>query len=355
MISMFIAAAVAFAVAILATPYAIRYLRARNIGQFIQEEVEGHSHKHGTPTMGGLVIVAAVVVGYVLSHVSLWSDARGAGLELLRFTTGGALAMLAFLGMGLIGFLDDFQKVRNERNLGLNKRGKFGGQLLIAAVFAFALFQMDVSLDLSFTRSVGITLPVWVFVAWALFLLTAFANAVNFTDGLDGLASGASSLVMGAYMIITFWIFRNPDFYGRVLAEDLSALDLARFASAMLGATLGFLWWNTAPAKIFMGDVGSQSLGGGMAALALLTNTQLLLPILGGLFVIEAVSVVLQIASFRLFGKRIFRIAPIHHHFEMLNWPETTIIVRFWIVAALSVAFGLGIFYGDFVTAGGIP
>ncbi|MDH3308262.1 MAG: phospho-N-acetylmuramoyl-pentapeptide-transferase [Acidimicrobiia bacterium] len=354
MISMFAAAAISFTVSILGTPYAIRRLRSANIGQFIQEEVEGHSHKHGTPTMGGIVIIVAVVAGYVFSHVALWTRASGAGITLLGFTTGGGLAMLAFVGMGVIGFLDDYQKVRNERNLGLNKRGKFGGQLLIAAIFAFALYSIEFPFELSFTRSIGITLPVWLFIIWALFLLTAFANAVNFTDGLDGLASGSSALVFAAYMVITFWIFRNPDFYGQVVARELSALDLARFAAALLGATLGFLWWNAAPAKIFMGDVGSQSLGGGMAALALLTNTQLLLPVLGGLFVMEATSVVLQIASFRLFGKRIFRIAPIHHHFEMVNWPETTIIVRFWIIAAMCVAVGLGFFYGDFVTAGGI-
>lgn len=354
MISMFSAATIAFVIAIGGTPYAIRILRRHNIGQFIQEEIEGHSHKHGTPTMGGVVIVIAVLVGFLASHVSFWTRGEGLGLGFIDLTRGGVLALFAFLGMGTIGFLDDYQKVSNERNLGLNKRGKFGGQLLIAGVFAWALEQSEMVLDISFTRGLGLSVPLWLFVIWVLLALTATANAVNITDGLDGLASGASALVFAAYMIITFWIFRNPDFYGAFVAEELSALDLARFAAAMAGASLGFLWWNTAPARIFMGDVGSQSLGGGLAALALLTNTHLLLPILGGLFVFETVTVILQIASFRIFGKRIFRIAPIHHHFERVGWPETTIIVRFWILSALGVAAGLGIFYGDFVTSGGI-
>ena len=192
------------------------------------------------------------------------------------------------------------------------------------------------------------------FGVWVLVMLTGTANAVNLTDGLDGLASGSSALVFGAYTIITFWIFRNPDFYGAAIAQDLSALDLARFSAALLGATLGFLWWNAAPARVFMGDVGSQSLGGAMAALALLTNTHLLLIVLGGLFVMETVTVILQVASFQLFGRRIFRMTPIHHAFELRGWPETTIIIRFWILAGLAVALGLGLFYGDFVSNAGL-
>lgn len=354
MISMLLAAGIAFVISILGTPYAIRVLRRRNIGQFIQEELEGHMHKHGTPTMGGIVIVVAVLGGYALSHISLTVAGGNLGLTLLPFRTGGMLAILAFVGMAVIGFLDDYQKVSQERNLGLSKAGKFGGQLAIAGMFAWALSRTDMILDIGFTRPLGIGLPVWAFVVVVVIMLTATANAVNLTDGLDGLASGSSALVVAAYMIMTFWIFRNPTFYGEFVSQDLSALDLARFAAAMLGATLGFLWWNTAPAQIIMGDVGSQSLGGGVAALALLTNTHLLLPILGGLFVMETVSVILQVGSFRLFGRRIFRIAPIHHHFERVGWPETTIIVRFWIIAAIGVALALGFFYGDFVTSGGL-
>lgn len=354
MISMFSSAAVAFVVTLFFTPYAIRYLRKRSIGQFIQEEVGDHSHKHGTPTMGGVVLVSGVVLGYLLSHFSMWNGSDGFGFSFINFTTGGLLALLAFVGMGIIGFLDDYQKVSQERNLGLNKRGKFGGQLLIAAIFVWALAGTDMPLTISFTRPLDFTLPIWAFTIWALLLLTGTANAVNITDGLDGLASGASALVFGAYTIMTFWIFRNPDFYGSFIATELSALDLARFSAAVAGATMGFLWWNAAPAKIFMGDVGSQAIGGGLAALAILTHTHLLLPILAGLFVWETLMVIGQIASFRLTGKRILLIAPIHHHYERRGWPETTVIVRFWIIAAICVALGLGIFYGDFVTGGGL-
>jgi phospho-N-acetylmuramoyl-pentapeptide-transferase len=184
---------------------------------------------------------------------------------------------------------------------------------------------------------------------WVLLMLTAFSNAVNLADGLDGLASGSGALVFGAFVIICFWQFRHPEFY-----EVIGTHELAILAAGLTASTLGFLWWNAAPARIIMGDTGSQALGGAMAALALLTNTQLLAVVLGGLYVMETVSVVLQVASFRAFGKRIFRMAPIHHHYELKGWPETTIIVRFWILAALFVALGLGLFYGDFIMSGGI-
>lgn len=350
MISLLISAAISFSVAILFTPIVIKILRDRNIGQFIQEEVEGHSHKHGTPTMGGIVLILAVLVGYLASHLELYSISGGFQPGWLPLSPGGMLALMAFVGMGSIGLIDDYQKVSKERNLGLNKRSKFFGQLVIAGLFAWGAVEAGVQPEISVVRSIGLTLPLVLFGVWVLVMLSGAANAVNITDGLDGLASGSGAMVFGAYTIITFWIFRQPDFYGTEIALELSALDLARFSAALLGATLGFLWWNSAPAKIFMGDVGSQSLGGAMAALALLTNTHLLLVVLGGLYVMETVTVILQVASFRLFGRRIFKMTPIHHAFEIRGWPETTIIVRFWILAGLGVAFGLGLFYGDFVS-----
>lgn len=353
MLSLLSAAAVAFGVSILATPYAIRYLRKRNIGQFIQEEVEGHSHKHGTPTMGGVVIVAAVLIGYAISHVSFWSQDDGFGLGARGFKSGGLLVAFAFAGMAAIGFIDDYRKVTRERNLGLGKAAKFGGQLAIAGVFAWWAVNAGVATEIGFTRSLGINLGIAYFI-WVLLMLTATANAVNITDGLDGLVSGSGALVFGAYTIILYWIFRNEAFYGRFLATEVSALELAIFAAAVFGALLGFLWWNTAPAKIFMGDVGSQSIGGALAALALISNTDLLLLLLGGLYVMETVTVIIQIISFRGFGRRVFRMTPIHHHFELLGWPEITIIVRFWVLAAIGVALALGVFYGDFVANGGV-
>ncbi len=180
-------------------------------------------------------------------------------------------------------------------------------------------------------------------------MLVATANAVNLADGLDGLASGSAGFVYGAFVIVAFWQFRHPDFY-----SNFGSLELAVMSAALAGAALGFLWWNAPPARIFMGDTGSQALGGAMAALALLTNTHLLLIVFGGLYVLETVSVILQVASFRTRGKRVFRMAPIHHHFELRGWPETTVIVRFWILAALFVVIGLGLFYGDFITGGGV-
>ena len=353
MIAMLVAAAVAFLLAIFGTPSAIRMLRRRSVGQFIQEEVEGHSHKHGTPTMGGVVILGAVVAGYILAHFQVWSPTRGFEIGIRSFSGGGLLVMGAALGLGTIGFFDDYLKVTRERNLGLNKRAKIAGQIIVAGLFAWGASALGVSTEIGFARELGIELgafyPLWVFL-----MLAAAANAVNITDGLDGLAAGSSALVYGAYMIMMFWIFRNIQFYGEFTSQQLGAGELAIVAAAFLGATLGFLWWNAAPAKIFMGDVGSQALGGGMAALALLSKTDLLLVVLGGLYVLETSAVILQIVSFRVFGKRIFRMAPIHHHFELMGWQETTIVIRFFILAGIGVALGLGLFYGDFIAGGGL-
>lgn len=347
MIAMLASAAVAFLVTILLTPVAIRFFRAREIGQFIQDEV-AHDHKKGTPTMGGLVMILAVVAGWLFAHVDARTPEGEWSLSWREFQIPGLLVLVAFLGMGLIGFLDDLSKVTRARNLGLNKRWKFLGQLAIAGLFAWGAINYGVDTQLSFTRPFGVDLG-WLYVIWVLLMLTAAANAVNFTDGLDGLASGSSALVFGAFVIISFWQFRHPEFY-----EIVGTLELAMLAAGLTGAALGFLWWNAAPAKVIMGDTGSQALGGAMAAMALLTNTHLLLAVLGGLYVMETMSVILQVVSFRTFGKRIFRMAPIHHHFELKGWPETMIIVRFWILAALFVALGLGLFYGDFIMSGGI-
>lgn len=350
MIQLLGAGSLAFLIAILTTPWAIKILRRHNIGQFIREDVEGHLHKKGTPTMGGVVVLVAVVLGYVLAHFRVWTRSEGFTFEVTDFAAQGLLAIGAFLGMGVIGLFDDWRKVSAERNLGLNKRWKFLGQLGVASMFAWGAVAADVSTEVAFVRPLGIDLGPIIYGAWVLLLLTATSNAVNLTDGLDGLAAGSSALVFGAFMIIGFWQFRHLDFY-----EVEGALDLAVVAAALLGAVLGFLWWNAAPAQVFMGDVGAQALGGGIAALALLTNTHLLLVVLGGLYVVETGSVIIQVVAFRGFGRRVFRMTPIHHHFELAGWPETRIIIRFWILAGLLVAVGLGLFYGDFLaTTGGL-
>jgi len=346
-IAMLTAAAAAFVATMALTPLAIRFLRRHSIGQFIQEEVD-HDHKQGIPTMGGVVIIVAVVIAYVVAHIRLGSPETGWGMYWREFQRPGLLVLLAFVGMGAIGFLDDVLKVSRERNLGLRKRWKFLGQLTIAGVFAWVAMRYGVSTEISFAQGLGFDLK-WFYPVWVLLMLVGAANAVNFTDGLDGLAAGSGGLVFGAYTIIAFWQFRHPEFYG-----NIGVLELAMLAAALMAAAAGFLWWNAAPAKIMMGDTGSQALGGAMAAMALLSNTHLLLVILGGVYVIETLSVIIQIISYRVWGKRVFRMAPLHHHFELKGWPEGTIVVRFWIVAALSVSLGLGIFYGHFIAGGGI-
>jgi phospho-N-acetylmuramoyl-pentapeptide-transferase len=351
-ISLLIAAAVALGVSIFGTPYAIRLLRRRQIGQFIQDDIQTqHAHKQGTPTMGGVVFVVAAVIGYLVAHVRVWTPARGFDLHFAPFGAGGLLAVVALLGMAAVGFLDDLVKFTNKRSLGLSKRAKFGAQIVIAIVFAWGAGAADIVTEISFVRPLGIDLGVF-FVVWVLLMLTGAANGVNLADGMDGLAGGTSVLVVGAYTIIAFWQFRNAAPEG--IYQALDPLELATISAAMFAAILGFLWWNAPPAKIFMGDVGSQGIGGLLAALAILTNTHLLLVIIGGIFVAETLSVALQVASFRLTGNRIFRMAPIHFHFDLKGWPETTVVIRFWILTAIGVALGLGLFYADFIAMEGI-
>jgi phospho-N-acetylmuramoyl-pentapeptide-transferase len=352
MIRLLIAAATGLLVSIFGTPIAIGYLRRRSIGQFIQAEITGHTHKQGTPTMGGIVFVLATVIGYVMAHFRLWTPSGGFAFEVVSFGPGGLLAVLALVGMAVVGFLDDYIKFVRKRSQGLNKRAKFGLQLLIAIVFASVALSggtnIGISTELSFVRPLGLDLGV-LFVLWALLMLTGAANGVNLADGMDGLAAGSAALVTGAYTVISFWQFRNPDVY-----QSLDPLELAVVASAMFGALLGFLWWNAPPAQIFMGDVGSQAIGGLLAALALLTNTHLLLVILGAVYVAETLSVMIQVASFKSFGKRVFRMTPIHFHFDLGGWPETTVVIRFWILTGIGVALGLGFFYADFLAVEGV-
>jgi phospho-N-acetylmuramoyl-pentapeptide-transferase len=344
-IRLVLAAGIAVIVSLLGTVGLAKWLVARKIGQPIHEDVpEGHTVKAGTPTMGGVAIVAGALAGYVISD---WWDKK-AGV----FTWTGLACMGAIVGAGLVGFVDDWLKVSRERNLGLNKTAKMVGLLGVALAFAIVMVgKTNVHTTISFTRwdDVGWTLGRWAWVVWAVLLIAGASNAVNLTDGLDGLAAGAGSIVFAAYVFIGYWIFRHPDVY-----EISVGLDLAVVAAAMMGACAGFLWWNAAPARIFMGDTGSLAIGTGLAALALSSSTVLLLPIIGLLFVIETVSVILQVVSFRTTGKRIFRMAPIHHHFELMGWPETTVIVRMWMITAGCTVVGIGLFYREFIAAGGL-
>jgi len=343
-IALLLSGGVALIVALVGTPLLIRWLQAQGIGQQIREDgPQGHVTKAGTPTMGGLMIVFGAVAGYLAGHL------RAGAI----YTRGGLLVVLAMVGAGLVGLLDDWIKVRHQRSLGLNKRAKIAGQLIVAIGFAYLAHSWaDVGTVLSFTRQTAPRLFELGFAAWmvwAVLVMIGSSNAVNLTDGLDGLAAGSSTFSFSCFAIIGFWQFRHFDTY-----QIPQALDLAMLAVSLSGACAGFLWWNAAPARIFMGDTGSLAIGAALAGLALVMKVDLLLPVIGALFVLVTLSVIVQVASFRLFHRRVFRMAPIHHHFELAGWPETTVIIRFWILAGLCTAMALGLFYADFISIGGV-
>ncbi len=338
-----VAASVSLLLSLIGTPLLIRFLRQRGYGQLVRDDgPQAHFAKRGTPTMGGTAMIVSAVAGYLIASLTLGPE----------YSPGGLLAIATFAGMGAVGFLDDYIKLRRRRSLGLTKTAKFVGQALVAVVFAVgAEYVAETSTNLSFMRATGFNFGEF-FVLWCFLVLSGTSNSVNLTDGLDGLAAGTSALVFGAYTVISFWQFRHPGEYSFEVVAQADGLAIA--AAAGMGAALGFLWWNAPPAKIFMGDTGSLAIGGLLAALAVLTETQLLLLILGGLYVVETSSVIMQVFAFRVFGRRVFRMAPLHHHFELGGWQETTVIVRFWIIGGLSVALALGLFYAEFLTTGGI-
>jgi len=342
-VALLIAGVLASLISLVGTKLLMDWLVAHNVGQPIHEDVpEGHRVKAGTPTMGGLAIVAAAAAGYLAAHVR-------SGLV---FTRTGVLVLAVIVGAGLVGLLDDWIKVSNERNLGLSKRAKTAGLLVVAVGFSVTtVLWTDVETTLSFTRwnSPGWELGNVGWCVWAVLLIYATTNGVNLSDGLDGLAAGSAIFGFSCLTVIGFWAFRNVDTY-----QINHALDLAVVAAAMVGACAGFLWWNAAPARIIMGDTGALAIGAGIAGLVLTLNVQLLLPILGALYVAESLSVILQVGSFRIFKRRIFRMAPIHHHFELGGWPETTVIIRFWLLAGAATALALGLFYADFIGTGGL-
>ena len=342
MIRLLISGSVALIVSLIGTWVLIGILERRRIGQPIREDgPAGHITKAGTPTMGGVAIVLAAALAWLIA------DFSGA-----VYTRRGLICVAAIVGAGLVGLLDDGSKVFRERNLGLNKRAKTLGLIAVAGGFAVSMLAFtNVKTTMSLTRfdNPGIQLGRIGWVVFAILVFYGTSNAVNLTDGLDGLAAGTSILAFAAYVVIAFWGFRHTGIY-----SDESFLDTAVVAVAMMTACAGFLWWNAAPARIFMGDTGSLAIGAGLAALALSTNTVLLLPLIGGVFVMETVSVILQVGSFRMFGRRIFRMAPLHHHFELRDWPETTVIIRFWIIGGIFTAIALGLYYADFLSLPGV-
>jgi phospho-N-acetylmuramoyl-pentapeptide-transferase len=357
-----ISGAIALFFALFGTPVLIRLLAKRGYGQIIRDDgPSSHHTKRGTPTMGGLIIIFAAIAGYLVSH----------GVTQTAMTASALLVIALVIGLGFIGFLDDWLKVSREKSLGLKGRYKILGQVVIAATFGYFGIQFadneglsPISLNLSAVRDTSIVLGAVVVVIWISLMVTATSNGVNLTDGLDGLATGASVMTFLAFILIGIWEFGQ----GCAIATDVAIssdlasgcylvrdpLDLAVLAAALAGACTGFLWWNASPAKIFMGDTGSLALGGALAGLASTLRVQLLLIPLGGLFVIITMSVIIQTLYFKATGgKRIFRMAPLHHHFELKGWGEVTIVLRFWIIAGLCVALGLGLFYAQWLSLKG--
>jgi phospho-N-acetylmuramoyl-pentapeptide-transferase len=347
----FIAAGVALAVSILLTPYLIRFFARQGFGQEIRAEgPSSHQAKRGTPTMGGVAILLAIWLGYLLSHLFTGEPITLSAMLVLFLTTA----------LGAVGFLDDFLKLRRKRNLGLNKTSKLVGQLVTAVIFGVIAVRFanaegltPASTNLSFVRDITVlSFGTVGFVVFAYLVIAAWSNAVNLTDGLDGLAAGTSAMVLATYVIIAFWQFRNACAINAVAGcyQVRDPLDVGLVAAAAMGGCIGFLWWNAAPARIFMGDTGSLALGGLIAGLSMVTRTELLLIVIGGVFVVEILSVALQIVVFRTTRRRLFRMAPFHHHFELAGWAETTVIIRFWLLAAMCAALGLGLFYSEWLT-----
>jgi phospho-N-acetylmuramoyl-pentapeptide-transferase len=346
-------------ISLLGTPLFIRFLVRRQYGQFIRQDgPTAHFTKRGTPTMGGVVIILATILGWVGGLLTTGT----------KPTASAALVLFLMAGLGLVGFLDDFIKISRQRSLGLSPLAKVIGQGVVGVAFAVAALQFPnrhdltpASTHISFIRDTRVNLAfagaavgLVLFVIWANFLITAWSNSVNLADGLDGLATGASLFVFGAYVMVGVW--QNNQTCQRLATvgprcyETRDPLAMAVVAAAITGALFGFLWWNASPAKIFMGDTGSLALGGALAGISILTRTEILAAIIGGLFVVEVLSDVIQIGFFKMTRRRVFRMAPLHHHFELGGWGEVTIVIRFWLIAGLFVMFGVGIFYAEWVT-----
>ena len=355
--SILLAGGLALIGTLLGTRFAIRVLVKNGYGQFIRDDgPTAHHTKRGTPTMGGIVIIVAVIFGYTLAHLITWTLPTASGLLVIYLVTG----------LGLVGFADDWTKISKARSLGLNSRAKLAGQAAVAVSFAILSFQFpdDQSITpasnaVSFLRDISwLQLPIWLAVIWIVLVIASWSNAANLTDGLDGLATGAAAMVFAAYAVVNIWqnnqscsmlSTAGPQCYWVRDPRDLALVSLA-----LAGACFGFLWWNASPAKIFMGDTGSLAIGGGFAAVSVFTRTELLMLIVAGLFLIITLSVVLQVGYFKATkGKRLFKMAPLQHHFELLGWAEITIVIRFWIICGLCVALGLGIFYAEWTV--GLP
>lgn len=362
--ALLLAGGISMAFTLFGTPAFIWLFRRLRWGQFIREDgPQSHQVKHGTPTMGGVVFILAAVAGYFVGKLGNFETP----------TPSALLVLFMLVGLGAVGFIDDYIKTHKQRSLGLGGWQKIAGQLIIAGVFiALAMNLRDstgqtpISTKISLFRdlnidfmALGAIVGTILLVLWIATLVVSTSNGVNIADGLDGLATGASIMSFGAFAVIGFWKFNQAC---GTITENLSScyttsdpLDLAVVASAIVGALAGFLWWNTSPAQIIMGDTGALGLGGALAALAILARAELLLIPIGGLFVIVTGSVVIQRIFFKITkkiygqGRRVFLMSPLHHHFELKGWAEITVVVRFWIIAGLCVLSGVGLFYIEWI------
>lgn len=332
MIAILIAGTIAFMVGLAGTPVVIGYFRQRGFGQPIRDEgPESHQSKAGTPTMGGISIVVGAVLAFAIAH-----------LGSARLTTTGLLVLATFVVMAMVGLADDLIKLRMRRNLGLNKATKFIGQAVIAGLFAFLGPTIGgIPQNISLVGDLAVDVPRWVFFIWIFLLLTGFSNAVNLTDGLDGLAAGVTISATLCFLVVAYLAGR-ADLSGYLIIHHVQgAGELTVLLAALIGGCFGFLWFNGYPADVFMGDTGSMMIGGLLGTVALLIKQEFLLLIVGGVFVAEALSVIIQVGSYKLRKKRVFLMSPLHHHFERAGVPESRIIVRFWIMSALLALAGL--------------
>lgn len=365
MIALIIGILVSLVVTIVGTPLLIRLVHKLHYGQYIRQDgPQSHQVKRGTPTLGGVVINLAIVCGWLASAIYRHIVSGEA------FSLSAMLVLFAMLSMGVLGFIDDFAKVRKKQNEGLSVAGKFIGQFIFATLYAVLALIIptrsgfpSAQAGMSFIEEpffsfefAGRIVATVLFVIWVNFLMTAWTNAVNLTDGLDGLATGSSMIAFAGYGVIAFWEsyhLKGAGHEGFAYAVS-DPLDLTIIALCAAVACFGFLWYNSNPATIFMGDTGSLALGGLFAAMSIATHTEFLAIIVGGLYVIEALSDVIQIGYFKLTHKRVFKMAPIHHHFELLGWTEGKVVVRFWMVELIFVLVGLVVFYGDWVARSGL-
>jgi phospho-N-acetylmuramoyl-pentapeptide-transferase len=371
MIALLVGAAFSMIFTLFLTPLFIRLFQRLEWGQFIRDDgPQSHHTKRGTPTMGGIIIILGAVFGYLIGH---WIGEA-------PFTASGWLVILLMVGCGLVGFIDDFTKTRKQRSLGLGGWAKIAGLAIVATVFAVLSLSFPdpnaggltpASTMISLFRDIpwldfatfGTIAGAILFIAWTNIIVISTTNGVNIADGLDGLATGASILAIGSYVFIGFWQ-SNQWCFSDTLDPDVQDIcynvrdpfDLAIIAAAITASLIGFLWWNTSPAQIFMGDTGSLGLGGALAALAIFTRTELLLVLIGGLFLIVTGSVIVQRTYFKLTkwrygqGRRVFLMSPLQHHFELKGWAEITIVVRFWLIAGLFVAAAIGAFYLEWIS-----